>query len=89
MTELLKQPQYQPMPTEEQVASIYAASRGFLDDIEVKDVLPFEAGMLEMLRNEKSDILADIRNRQKLDDDLEARLTAAIKEFKVSFKARG
>ena len=89
MTELLKQPQYQPMPTEEQVASIYAASRGYLDDIEVKDVLPFEAGMLEMLRNEKSDILADIRNRQKLDDDLEARLTAAIKEFKVSFKARG
>ena len=89
MTELLKQPQYQPMPTEEQVASIYAASRGFLDDIEVKDVLPFEAGMLEMLRNEKPDILADIRDRKKLDDDLEARLTAAIKEFKVSFKARG
>ena len=89
MTELLKQPQYQPMPTEEQVASIYAASRGFLDDIEVKDVLPFEAGMLEMLRNEKPEILADIRTRQKLDDDLEARLSAAIKEFKVSFKARG
>ena len=89
MTELLKQPQYQPMPTEEQVASIYAASRGFLDDIEVKDVLPFEAGLLEMLRTEKSDILADIRDRKKLDDDLEARLTAAIKEFKVSFKARG
>ncbi len=89
MTELLKQPQYQPMPTEEQVASIYAASRGFLDDIEVKDVLPFEAGMLEMLRTEKPEILADIRTRQKLDDDLEARLTAAIKEFKVSFKARG
>ena len=89
MTELLKQPQYHPMPTEEQVASIYAASRGFLDDIEVKDVLPFEGGMLEMLRTEKPDILADIRDRKKLDDDLEARLSAAIKEFKVSFKARG
>ena len=71
------------------MASIYAASRGYLDDIEVKDVLPFEAGMLEMLRSEKPDILADIRDRKKLDDDLEARLTAAIKEFKVSFKARG
>ena len=89
MTELLKQPQYHPMPTEEQVASIFAASRGFLDDIEVKDVLPFESGMLEMLRTEKPDILADIRDRKKLDDDLEARLSAAIKEFKVSFKARG
>lgn len=89
MTELLKQPQYHPMPTEEQVASIFAASRGFLDDIEVKDVLPFEGGMLEMLRTEQPDILADIRDRKKLDDDLEARLSAAIKEFKVSFKARG
>ncbi len=89
MTELLKQPQYHPMPTEEQVASIFAASRGFLDDIEVKDVLPFESGMLEMLRTEHPDILADIRDRKKLDDDLEARLSAAIKEFKVSFKARG
>ena len=89
MTELLKQPQYHPMPTEEQVASIFAASRGFLDDIEVKDVLPFEGGMLEMLRTEKPEILADIRERKKLDDDLEERLSAAIKEFKVSFKARG
>ncbi len=89
MTELLKQPQYRPMPTEEQVASIFSASRGFLDDIEVSDVLPFESGLLEMLRNEKPDILADIRERKKLDDDLEARLSAAINEFKVSFKARG
>ena len=89
MTELLKQPQYHPMPTEEQVASIFSASRGFLDDIEVKDVLPFEAGLLEMLRTEQPDILADIRDRKKLDEDLEARLSAAIKEFKVSFKARG
>ena len=89
MTELLKQPQYHPMPTEEQVASIFAASRGFLDDIEVKDVLPFEAGLLEMLRTEKPAILEDIRNRKKLDEDLEKRLSEAIQEFKVSFKARG
>ena len=89
MTELLKQPQYHPMPTEEQVASIFAASRGFLDDIAVSDVLPFEAAFLEMLRGEKPDILADIRERKKLDDDLETRLSEAIKEFKVSFKARG
>jgi len=89
MTELLKQPQYHPMPTEEQVASIFAASRGFLDDIAISDVLPFEAAFLEMLRNEKPEILADIRDRKKLDDDLENRLSEAIKEFKVSFKARG
>ena len=82
MTELLKQPQYQPMPTEEQVASIFAATRGHLDNIEVSK------GLLEMLRSAKPDILQDIRERKKLDDDLEARLNAAIEEFKASFQAQ-
>ncbi len=89
MTELLKQAQYQPMTTEEQVASIYSAAKGFLDDIEVKDVLPFEEGLLEVLRTSKSDILNDIREREKLDDDLENRLNEAIKEFKANFQAKG
>ena len=88
MPELLKQPQYQPMPTEEQVASIFAATRGHLDNIEVSKVLPFERGLLEMLRSAKPDILQDIRERKKLDDDLEARLNAAIEEFKASFQAQ-
>lgn len=88
MTELLKQAQYQPMPTEEQVASIFSAARGFLDDIEVSSVLPFEAGLLEYLRTSKADILADIRERKQIDKDLEERLSSAIKEFKASFVAR-
>lgn len=88
MTELLKQAQYQPMPTEEQVASIFSAARGFLDDIEVSSVLPFEAGLLEHLRTSKADILADIRERKQIDKDLEERLSSAIKEFKASFVAR-
>ena len=89
MTELLKQPQYQPMPTEEQVASIFAAARGHLDDIDVDRVLPFENGLLEMLRSVRPDLLQDIRERKKLDDDLEVRLNAAIEEFKASFQAEG
>ncbi len=89
MTELLKQPQYQPMTTEEQVASIYSAAKGFLDDIAVEDVLPFESGLLEILRSSKSDILADIKEREKLDEDLENRLNEAIKEFKATFQAQG
>jgi len=89
MTELLKQPQFQPMPTEEQVASIYTAAKGFLDDIAVEDVLAFETGFLELLRTTKSDILTDIREREKLDDDLELRLNSTITEFKASFQARG
>ena len=87
--EVLKQPQYQPMPTEEQVASIFAAARGHLDDIDVDRVLPFEKGLLEMLRSVRPDILQDIRERKKLDDDLEVRLNAAIEEFKASFQAEG
>lgn len=89
MTELLKQPQYQPMPTEEQVASIFSAARGHLDDIDVEQVLPFEKGLLEMLRSSHPDILKDIRERKKLDEDLEARLNAALEEFKASFQAQG
>ncbi len=89
MTELLKQPQYQPMPTDEQVASIYSAAHGFLDDLEVSQVLPFEAGYLEHLRTARPDILSDIRERKKLDEDLEKRLNAAISEFKATFITRG
>jgi len=88
MTELLKQPQYHPIPTEEQVVSIFTAARGFLDDVEVSDILPFEAGFLEMLRMSKPDILTDLLERAKIDDDLEERLTNAIKEFKETFKGR-
>ena len=71
------------------MASIFSAARGYLDDIDVEQVLPFEAGLLDMLRSAKPDILKDIRERKKLDDDLETRLSEAIKEFKATFQARG
>ncbi|MBO4318025.1 MAG: F0F1 ATP synthase subunit alpha [Mailhella sp.] len=89
MTELLKQPQYRPMPTEEQVVSIYAAGHGYLDDIQVSEVAAFESGLLELVRTAQPEILADIRERKKLDQDLEDRLNAVIKEFKASFQPRG
>lgn len=55
----------------------------------MEQVLPFEKGLLEMLRSSHPDILKDIRERKKLDEDLEARLNAAIEEFKASFQAQG
>jgi len=58
LTELLKQPQFQPMPVEEQVASIYAGTQGFLDAVEVKDVVRYEAAMLSYLRSDKPKVLA-------------------------------
>ncbi len=87
LLELLKQPQYQPLPTEEQVASLYAATRGFIDDVPLESVRAFESGLLEYLRGGKADILSDIRTKKVLDEDLEKRLNAAIEEFKKNFSA--
>ena len=85
--ELLKQPQYQPLPTEEQVASLYAATRGFIDDVPVESVSAFEDGLLDFLRNSKADVLNDIKTKKALDEDLEKSLKAAIDEFKKGFSA--
>ena len=60
LVELLKQPQYQPMPTQEQVVSMYAATRGFMDDVPVASVQAFERDFLDFIRGAKSDILDDI-----------------------------
>ncbi len=87
LVELLKQPQYQPMPFCEQVASMYAATRGFMDDVPVDQILTFESAYLEFLRNAKGDILADLKEREAIDADIEGRLKAAIEEFKKSFSA--
>jgi F-type H+-transporting ATPase subunit alpha len=89
MVELLKQPQYKPLPVEEQVAVIFAAGRGFLDDIDVSAVRKFEEEFLDFLRNSKGAILKDIREKKALDDSLIATLGGAIDEFKKGFRAEG
>jgi F-type H+-transporting ATPase subunit alpha len=85
LTELLKQPQFQPMPVEEQVASIFAGTQGFLDTVETKDVVRYEAALLSFLRSEKPDILKKIRDTKTLDDDTAAALKAALGEFGKTF----
>ena len=87
LVELLKQPQYQPMEFSEQVSSMYAATRGFMDDVEVDKIREFESAYLDFLRTSKSDILADLKDREVIDDEIEGRLKAAIEEFKKSFSA--
>ena len=87
LVELLKQPQYQAMPTQEQVVSMYAATRGFMDDVPVASVQAFERDFLDFIRGAKSDILDDIVARKVLDADLEARLKDAILEFKKGYNA--
>ncbi len=87
LTELLKQPQYAPMPVEEQVASLYAATRGHMDSVELSQIQAFEKGYIEYLRTSKADILNDIREKKALDKDLEERLVQAVNDFKATFKA--
>lgn len=87
LVELLKQPQYAPVPVEEEVVSIYAANKGHLDDVSVEEVNPFIAGYLAFLRTEKADILNDIKTKKVLDQDLEKRMTDAVAEYKKSLGA--
>jgi F-type H+/Na+-transporting ATPase subunit alpha len=85
LTELLKQPQYSPMPVEEQVASIFAGTQGFLDSVDVKDVTRYEAAMLSFLRSDKPKILAKIRETKALDDETASALKDALTEFGKQF----
>jgi F-type H+-transporting ATPase subunit alpha len=85
LTELLKQPQYAPMPIEEQVASIYAGTNGFLDSVGVKDVVRYEAAMLSYLRSQHGDVLKTIRETKQLDDDAAAKLKGALADFGKQF----
>ncbi|MEN3973323.1 F0F1 ATP synthase subunit alpha [Sphingomicrobium sp. XHP0235] len=85
LTELLKQPQFQPMPMEEQVASIYAGTNGFIDDVKVEDVTRYEAAMLSFMRSEHADVLTTIRETKKLEDDTADKLKSALSEFGKQF----
>jgi F-type H+-transporting ATPase subunit alpha len=85
LTELLKQGQYQPMPVEEQVASIFAGTQGFVDAVEVKDIVRYEAALLSYLRAEHADILKTIRDTKALDDDTAKKLKDALAAFGKQF----
>ncbi|SMC00087.1 ATP synthase F1 subcomplex alpha subunit [Thermanaeromonas toyohensis ToBE] len=85
MVEILKQDQYQPMPVEEQVAVLYAAINGYLDDLPVERVRPFEAEFLRYLRSQRPEVLAGIREKKELTPEIEAQLKQAIGEVKATF----
>jgi F-type H+-transporting ATPase subunit alpha len=87
LTELLKQPQFQPLPFENQVAIIFAGTQGLLDDLEVSELRAFEDGLYPYLESTGS-VLKDIVAKKQLDDDIKARLTQGIKDFKADFISR-
>ncbi|MBR8224371.1 MULTISPECIES: F0F1 ATP synthase subunit alpha [Burkholderia] len=84
VTELLKQPQYQPLQVWELAVSLYAANNGYLDDLDVKQVLPFEKGLRDNLKTSHADLIKRIEDTKDLSKDDEGALRAAIESFKKS-----
>ena len=86
LMELLKQPQFTPYPVEEQVVSVWTGTNGYLDDLDVADVLPFEAALLDHLRR-NTEILTTIREAGVLDEEAEASLRRAVESFRSTYSA--
>jgi F-type H+/Na+-transporting ATPase subunit alpha len=86
LVEILKQPQYKPIPVENQIAIIFAGTKGLLDDMAVEDCRPFETELYKFLENSKPAILNTIREKKTLDEGLQKDLTGAINELKERFK---
>jgi len=85
LTEVLKQDQYVPMETEEQVAIIFATINGFLDDIEIEKVKDFERDLLDYLKDRNNHILEDISEKKEISEETEKDLNQALGEFKKMF----
>jgi F-type H+-transporting ATPase subunit alpha len=85
LTELLKQPQYQPMPVEEQVAAIYTGVKGYLDKLPVNAVQRFAGDFLRLLRSKNQNLLDSIRTGKQLTPEIEATLKSILDEFSKSF----
>ncbi|MCO5214639.1 MAG: F0F1 ATP synthase subunit alpha [Thermomicrobiales bacterium] len=84
MVEVLKQPQYSPLPVSEQIAILWAGANGFIDDVPVERVREFEAQFLETLRTSYSSVIGDLQEKKELTDEIVESLTKAIKEFKAT-----
>jgi F-type H+-transporting ATPase subunit alpha len=87
LTELLKQPQFSPLKTEEQVVVIYAGTKGYLDKLPVSAVGKFEEEFLRHMRNDGKDILETIRSEKALSDETEKRLVDTLDSFSQGFTA--
>jgi len=85
--EVLKQPQYQPVPVERQIVAIYAVTNGYLDDLEVADVRKWERGFLDFIGSRYEDVLIGLRQEGTLTDDIEGRLKECIEEYNQVFAA--
>jgi F-type H+-transporting ATPase subunit alpha len=89
LVELLKQPQYSPLPVERQVVSVWAGTSGYLDDVPVDDIRRFEDEFLDFLQRSHEGVYGSIRESGQLDDDTAATLEDAVEEFRRGFEVGG
>jgi F-type H+-transporting ATPase subunit alpha len=87
LVEVLKQPQYQPLPVEKQVIIIYAATNGYLDPIPVENVRAYETELYTFLETRRAQLLTSLAEKKQIDDAIKADLNAALKEFGETFAA--
>jgi F-type H+-transporting ATPase subunit alpha len=87
LVEILKQPQYQPLPVEQQVLIIFAATNGHLDAVPVPDLFRYEEELFRFIGNRHPGVLKAIADKKTLDDQLKAEMTSALKEFAETFVA--
>ena len=86
MVELLKQPQYRPMPVAEQVLSLYAGTKGYLDDVPIKSVQRWEEDFLQFVRDKHAPLLETIAEKGELTDEVSEKIEAAIDAFKSTYR---
>ena len=83
VVEVLKQPQYEPMPVDQQIIVIFAVTNGLIDDVDVPKIKEWEKGLLEFMAAQHPNLAEEIRTKRALSDDLSARLRKAIEEYKA------
>ena len=86
LTELLKQDQYSPMPVAQQVIAVFSGVRGFLDNVDLKDIKSIEKQIYEEVKSSNPEIIDSINNTGKLEPDVEKKLTSVIESFKTNNK---
>jgi F-type H+-transporting ATPase subunit alpha len=87
LVEILKQPQYQPIPMERMITVLFAGTRGFLDDLPIDVLKDFEPQLLSFVEGKYPDIFTDIKEKKEISPDLEERMKKAVGEFKTQFQA--
>jgi F-type H+-transporting ATPase subunit alpha len=87
LTELLKQPQFQPLTWQQQMIILFAGTQGYLDEFQVSDIRAYEDGLYKFFDDSQKAFVTDITEKKSLDDDLRSRLHAALKEYSANFKA--